>query len=79
MSSSRKIRAARLAAFLVQWGDVLVTEPADSRVIGTVLDNRSTSDNHQVFKVRTPRGEVIELDPVREERPVWVHVPAGSA
>lgn len=75
---SGKVRPGRLAAFLVQWGDVLVTAPPEARVIGTVLASRS-DDQRRTFTVRAPGGGVLETRPVAEERPVWVHVPGGSA
>lgn len=79
-----KIRPARLAAMYVQWGDVIMEAPSDGgRVIGTVIGvNGSVSDGYR-FVVRTRAGQVEwpqhPRKPIAAPRPVWVHVPAGSA
>ncbi len=79
MSTRGKLRPARLAAMDAQWGDLLLTQSSTGmRVVGTVLDSR-TENCWCIFRVRTPGGEVIETKPVAEEKPVWVHVPAGTA
>lgn len=71
-----KIRAARLAAYLVESGDVLVT--AEGRVIGRVIDPIRHGDGARSFKVRTPEGPVTETRTYLPERPVWVNVPYGQ-
>lgn len=79
---ARKIRPARMAAVYVESGDVLVSAPADSKVIGTVLRVRSGATGVN-FLVRTPGGSVVEYPDkgktILPERPVWVHVPRSAS
>lgn len=80
MSRGQQIRPARLAALYVGWGDVLVTAPSDgARVIGTVLRENKTTHAEVSFTYRAPDGQVKETQPIAPEKPVWVHVPAGTA
>lgn len=66
----------------VQWGDVLVEAPGDGgRVIGTVIGTHRDQERIR-FTVRTRTGQIEwpqhPRQAIIEERPVWVHVPAGS-
>lgn len=80
---ANKIRPARMAAMIVQWGDVIIEAPSDGgRVIGTVIGVERAQERVR-FTVRTRAGQVQwpqhPRKAVREEASVWVHVPAGSA
>ena len=77
----RNLRPAPLPAHLVAWGDIVLTDPADNkprRVLGSVvetLDQRGTL----TIRVRTSPASVFTITTKDYDRPVWVHVPFGSA
>lgn len=77
---AHKIRPARMAALYVEWGDVIVTGPGapNQGVIGTVIRAESR-DGWRIITLRRRNGDVEEMQPVAEERPVWVNVPSGTA
>lgn len=77
---ARNYRPARMAAMLVEWGDVIVTGPSvqPTRQVGTVVAVH-TEEGWRHITIRKPNGERETMRPVAEERPVWVNVPGGSA
>ena len=73
------IRPARIAALYVEPGDFLVTAPADSRIIGMVVEPvPGVNADIRQWRIRTPSGEVTTTRAYAAHRPVWVHVPTGQ-
>lgn len=76
------IRPAQVQAALIQWGDILITNPnADGgpKVIGTVLE-RADVPGGRAVQWRIRAGETARLSsPVETASYIWVHLPAGRA
>lgn len=76
------IRPAQIQAALIQWGDILVTNPGSDKgaqVIGTVLE-RVDMPGGLTVQWRVRAGETARLSsPVEIGNYVWVHLPTGRA